>query len=439
MRFITITDSISSTPTMSYRNSDTLFTNNGTLTINKLSISAKNILANASGATVTLSGATLNANEGTAITNSGNANISNNTNITGYKGISSSNSGIVTISDSAISTTDEAVRINTGKLTITDSTIASSNATALYQQSASEPTTLTDVTINGRAIYNNSGTINATRITVTGSRNSAGTIQTISGSITNITDSTLAATYDGTSAWNDNYSYSIINNTGTMTITGTTITQTTKHSADPVMRTILNSGTLDLTGNTITSRTVDAERDYRSTIGIYTSGTLNYNSGTLSVSRSNGYGIYTDGGTTTVTSGTVSVLGNANTYGFYANQGSTTIYDGSISSTGGTAYGAYIANGSITMGEAEPTTSPNYGTENASVSTTNPNITAIGTATGIGLQQVNGVFNYYDGKITGSTNAKPVLPTKIEYLYEAKNFTDGDGYEYCILKFMRNS
>jgi hypothetical protein len=90
------------------------------------------------------------------------------------------------------------------------------------------------------------------------------------------------------------------------------------------------------------------------------------------------------------------------------------------------------------MGEAEPTTSPNYGTANADVSIIAPSVTAIGTNTGIGVKKTEGEFNYYDGIITGNTNAKPELPTKIEYLYQAINHTDGDGYEYCILEFMRN-
>ena len=104
------------------------------------------------------------------------------------------------------------------------------------------------------------------------------------------------------------------------------------------------------------------------------------------------------------------------------------------------AYGIYINNGEVTMGEKEDSTSPNYGTVNANVSTTNPSVKAIGSTTGIGVKKVNGKFNFYDGIIIGSTAAKPEIATDVEYGFEAPlpNYepTNGDGYKTSYLYFL---
>jgi hypothetical protein len=195
---------------------------------------------------------------------------------------------------------------------------------------------------------------------------------------------------------------------------------------------------MELTGVTLDTHLDGATSNNRGATGIYNTGTLEYNSGTINVSRGYSYGIYTDGGNTTFHAGTVNVAGSAASYGYYANNGATTILDGTITATGGNAYGIYVAeNGNVTMGEAEPTESEDYGKETAHVSTTAPSISAIGTTSGIGVKKADGKFNYYDGKITGSTAAKPELPTKIEYLYEATNYTDENDHQYCILTYMR--
>ena len=95
--------------------------------------------------------------------------------------------------------------------------------------------------------------------------------------------------------------------------------------------------------------------------------------------------------------------------------------------------------GDLTMGIPEPVDSPNYGTENADVSTTNPAITAIGTTSGIGVYKNLGRFKYYDGVITGSTSAIPrdKITTDVEHLYEPTFHTDANGNDVCILTWMR--
>jgi hypothetical protein len=127
-------------------------------------------------------------------------------------------------------------------------------------------------------------------------------------------------------------------------------------------------------------------------------------------------------------------------YGIYAS-GTATISSGSIESNGYNAYGVYITDGGeVTLGAAEPNNSPNYGTENANVSTNSPSVKAIGSNSGIAVKNNSSRFNYYDGKLIGSTEALPETPTKIEYLYEPLKQTDNEtGYQYCILDYMRGT
>ena len=110
-----------------------------------------------------------------------------------------------------------------------------------------------------------------------------------------------------------------------------------------------------------------------------------------------------------------------------------TILSGTIDVDSINAYGIYVNNGTVTMGEYDGS-----GTEEVEVSTTDPMVKAVGTTTGIGAKKVNGYLKYYDGKIIGSTNAKPDTTTEVEYNYEVKFYNEADtGYEYCILEYMK--
>ena len=264
-------------------------------------------------------------------------------------------------------------------------------------------------------------------------------IHTGSNSTTRLQNNSLTTTCDGSYAYNEENRYRIIDNYGTMNIANSTLTQIISEKSDPITQAIGNSGTLELTNTAVDVHLENATSDNRSATGIHNTGTLEYNSGSIDISRGHSYGIYTDGGTTTFHTGTVNIAGSAASYGYYANSGASTILDGTITATGGNAYGIYVAkNGNVTMGVAEDSSSAGYGNENADVSITAPNIRAIGTSTGIGVEQVDGIFNYYDGRITGSTSAKPITSTKTEYHYEATFFTDDDGYNYCYLTYIRD-
>ena len=111
---------------------------------------------------------------------------------------------------------------------------------------------------------------------------------------------------------------------------------------------------------------------------------------------------------------------------------------GSIITTDNSAYGIYNDAGVVTLGVPEDPSSQDYGRATADVSTTNPDIRAIGTSSGIGVKNANGgKVYYYDGKITGSTAAMPENPAGLEYMYEPKDYTDENGYQFRILEWMR--
>ena len=121
--------------------------------------------------------------------------------------------------------------------------------------------------------------------------------------------------------------------------------------------------------------------------------------------------------------------------------GNVTIISGNFSVSDKTVYGIYNDTGTVTIGVPEPTDSIHYGKDTADVSTTNPDIKAIGTSTGIGIKNNTGKVYFYDGKITGTTSSLAEEPTGAEYLYHPCTFTDTTATpatHYTILKWMRD-
>lgn len=159
----------------------------------------------------------------------------------------------------------------------------------------------------------------------------------------------------------------------------------------------------------------------------------------IDLGRKTNYGIYMLGGKLALSDSAINTTGTTN-YGAYIKDGELTLQNSTISATGTTSYGAYISNGDLVMGEPEPVDSPNYGTENANVSTTSPSIKAIGTTSGIGVYKDLGKFKFYDGIITASTSAIPRdnITTDVEHLYEPTFHTDAYGNDVCILTWMRD-
>jgi hypothetical protein len=124
-------------------------------------------------------------------------------------------------------------------------------------------------------------------------------------------------------------------------------------------------------------------------------------------------------------------------YGIYNTSGTVGFESGSIYVPNKTAYGIYNETGYITLGVPEQP-GPTYGKEDADVSTTNPDIKAIGSSSGIGIKNASGgKVYYYDGRITGSTAAMPENPSGTEYMFDPKDYLDENNYHYRILEWRR--
>ena len=154
--------------------------------------------------------------------------------------------------------------------------------------------------------------------------------------------------------------------------------------------------------------------------------------------------IRNNGSTLNIEDSTISIDTSTTSYdggtGFcvYNSTGKVTITGNSeLYTNRNNSYGIYNISGEITIGTPEDPLSPNYGGEYADVSTTMPNIRAIGATQGIGIKNESGLVNYYDGRITATTTPLPEAPSKVEYLYEPRTYIDTDGIYYTILKWMR--
>jgi len=269
---------------------------------------------------------------------------------------------------------------NYGTLSITDS--------ALVQNSSYEQSYITN---------ESTGTLNLTNLTI--NRISSG-ISKWAG-----TDSTLTVG-----------NRSLLQNKGVLNINNVNMTHGYSDNNTCNYNLIGNSGTATINNFNLANDDsgITSTNTARTVYGILNTGTMTLNNSSIALTRSTSYGIYNRAGTLNMDHTTINISGE-------------------------TAYGIYVEDGDLTMGEAEPTDSPNYGTENAAVSTTDPKVTAIGTTTGIGVYKDVGRFKYYDGIITGSTWAIPRdnISSDVEHLYEPTFHTDENGHDVCILTWMR--
>ena len=123
---------------------------------------------------------------------------------------------------------------------------------------------------------------------------------------------------------------------------------------------------------------------------------------------------------------------------------------GSIDVSAKNAYGIYInnENAKFVLGIKDGS-----GLITADMSNTDPEVKAIGTNLGIGVKKINGTLYFYDGKLIGSTYAKPETAQQSETGFEARYFLVHDDetiteipfgteegktykYEYSILEFL---
>ena len=202
-----------------------------------------------------------------------------------------------------------------------------------------------------------------------------------------------------------NSTVSLVRNIGDLTINDVTVNGSNGYDTGVFK----NTGNVDATDlNIITTNSQIALNNE--------SGVFNFNSGQITNTSSSygNYCVYIKDGTFNLKSGTIknNSTGSNDSYGIYMKDGTLTI---------GTYFGG--------------------GVESADVSTTNPHIEAINTSSrgnysGIGVKVLAGTFNYYDGLIIGSTEAKPEAPTAIEPRYRVFNTTDINGYDNCVLQYV---
>lgn len=287
------------------------------------------------------------------------------------------NKGLLNLDNTSITSSQTAIN-NTGRL------VASNNQTIVG---------------TSYALYNDGGTISLSDGDITGKiYNNSGETELINSSASQSGNSVL----------------DFITNNGTMKLNAFEATFATEYTSSSSTtlypRTLYNAGTL-IASNNSSIKHVGGSSDttYRQNIvalyndggNVQTSNTTYEANGITAKSRSTSryaYGIYNPAGEIEITSGTVLARDIVSSYG---------IWNGS---------------GSIIIGTPEPIDSPNYGGDNADVSTTEPAITATAknsSYSGIGVKNASGGrVEYYDGKISGNTAAFAEEPTVTEHFYE---------------------
>ena len=408
-----INSNTSSTPTFVFRGSNYYLVNaqNASLEIEKLAIQSANIVSNSS--TLQIKDSSLNSTN-IAIDSTGNLTLDGAT-VTSTKNAIQSSGTLVIRNQSSITGSNYAVYVSGGTVDIDDSTIT--GGTAYYQQDA------TNVTIDGSDLdgYINvaSGDIAITDCNITRSGENLKSFLYNAGTMT-IADSQLDYTDIDTVHTFDSNKVEVISNNGSMTIADTDVTMTLTGNAGDIMYSIVNAGTdLAVTNSSII---LDASH--------------------ATGESYNGYGLYNGSGTVALTDATISINRRTTNYGVYNTSGTVEIHRGYITaSTGAYSYGIYNDGGTVTLGEPEPSTSPDYGLDTADVSIAIPEISAIGATEGYGVIYNSGRFNFYDGKIIANTQTLNKAPTNAEHVWEPCTFTNTQTTPttfYTILKWMRN-
>ena len=463
-------------------------TNNGTLVITNLDTNNDSKLSNSLSVTalinkdnLTISNIELENYNAVDNDENGVLTITYATNISRNQAII--NSGKYTISDSTVKGSNYVIYDNSTKTnTISDSILQGTNS--IYINSTPN-VTITDTEITGN--INNTKTNGTLSISNTN-------IKDIKGTISN-TGTTTIKKANITHSYGNYSEFNMISNSGILTLNNNTVVFTDTYSGtNNYVRIISNSGTLNTTGNDYTlNRTYEnGTYYYRYEAGIYNTAILTSNGDTFTMNKAermyaildnssnsstisnieininrannafgiyadntnsnitvdggefnstdsvNTYGVYVDKGTLVTRNADYHVNGTTSAYGAFVNNGSYTIETGNIYAHAATAYGVRIddnsTSGSITLGIKE-----NTGFDSTTTSTIDPYIEAIGTTTGYGISRGNGAFNFYDGKFTGSTNARTAgsatSDTERNYQIKIVPAVD-DQYEYCILEFM---
>ena len=448
---VTLFDSSNGAKLLRYAEANWFITNesNASLTIDDIDIQSRFAIYNKANGTVTLKNLAIGKNSysGTAIENYGNLNL-DNVEIHAINRVILTTNGSFDIKDSNLYIhpynnvdTIYAIENNNSTGTMTDSAISVMTNLgpsdfsdmeykyAYYQTGDNADLDANQTTFKGytRIVK---GNFALTRGALTHPENRMHHDYTLlyNSGTTVIDNSSVLLEQDNTYGVSGYSWSSVITNAGTLTVkNNTTVKHVLINDANrAISRIINNTGTLTIENTSINQEYMSVPSNIGTgmgdTYGIYNTGTVNYTNSTIDLGHRNTWGIYAESGNVNIYSGTVQVGGSNNAFALWAKSGT------------------------ITLGEAEPTDSPNYGTADANVSTTSPNITAIGDNLGIGVTLENGSFNFYDGKITQNSTVGPAVQadhvtratvTNVEYLYQPETHTDTSGHTYFILELMR--
>ena len=458
-----------------------LITNNGTLNITDVDI-------NYSLPTYNIS----------VLVNNGSSLLENVSISKGYYGIKNNDNGVLTLNNSDVYASNTAI-YNTGEFHIDGGTISGDSYT-IYEKTVKDDeiknATLSSASSNVYRYQNGSTlTITDSDLLVGNITNLVGTINIIGGTISGVIDNKAIMSIDGSTIEKNvtsidslsvgNYRIAFIRNVSNLTISNINMNVTSDYNNCSI---IYSNDVLNINGSIIKGYTSDNRGDTFNAIhnngGVVTlsdneiimednsgrsilsnyynlpiNGIYNQNGGSFTSSNDsivvkNGktnYGIYNDSAESNnmINNITIDLSGAANGYGVYNNNGAITIEDGNIEVSALNAYGMYIGGlgATTTLGVMDGS-----GLETASVSTVKPIVKAIGTDSGIGVKKVDGSFDFYDGKIIGSTYAKPDTTNLVEPRFEARFYVvDSDNnetrvvsgteenydyeYEYCILEY----
>lgn len=364
-------------------------------------------------------------------------------NIESYSGIEIKSKAIASLINSNITATNDSYITCQGKIAINSGTYKNTSSNnGLYYNSSDSPLEINNVdiqsqrtalyTTTNQPVYINDSIINGiinnnnqSKFTINHS-----TIQ--SGYIYNNATEEMYIKNNSSISNTDNSVLVNSNRSSISTITDSTLTSNITTSTQEAIRNT-NTGTINIINSTIKQNINARNNNIISTINNI-NGNINITDSSISLISTEQLGegrviVNQNAGTIIITNSNINIKGRNVSTGMYSNAttGEIKLISGNVSVTESkTAYGAFINNGTITLGE-----------KNQSVSTIQPNILAVGT-TGIGVKKINGYLKFYDGIIKGSTQAKPETTTEVEYQYEVHNFTDENGYEYCILELMKN-
>lgn len=402
---LTITNS-SDNPSFIRTSSDmNLLTNTGTLTLNNVEVinnsSSNYVIYNTNNLNMT--GSTVTGLNG--INNVGSTSLTNTNVNASYTGINNTN--ILNATGGTIKGGNYSVYSYNNKQNSATNTIF--NGT--YYNQGGNTTTFTNVTANS-SVQNNGSTLISNGSTFNNSILNTGTAKLLENSTLNGIVSSNSGTFEINNSIVNSSSEKTLSNSGTMTINNSTVTVNRDYSNTTI---IYNNGTLNINNNSvIQSGTTNLGANYT---GIYNYGNANVTIDTADIlinTNNTGYGLYSDSASS-----------------------STTIISGNIEVRGTTTYGAYLNKGTLTMGEIEE--GPESGTEYADVSTTDPKIYSEGRSIGIGIKNINGSLDFFDGIIWGSRYAKPETTNNVELNYEVTTYVDmNNGFEYSVLEYMQN-